>query len=127
MIKKKVLFLCVGNSARSQMAEGLLRHLAGEDFEAFSAGVEPQPVNPLAIRVMDEIGVDISGHRSKSMKEYLGQDFDYVITLCGEAREACPIFPAKYERMHWDLEDPAKAQGTEEERLRAFRIIRKPG
>ncbi len=106
------------------MAERLLRHLAGDKFEVFSAGVEPTQVNPLAIKVMDEIGIDISKQRSKSVKEFLSQQFDYVVTVCDYARQTCPVFPGKYEKTHWNLEDPAKAQGTEEEILLIFRKVR---
>jgi len=124
MMKKKVLFLCTGNSARSQMAEGLLRHLAGDKFDVFSAGVNPAQVNPLAIKVMSEIGIDISHHRSKSAMEFIGQKFNYVITVCDNARQTCPVFPGEYEKIHWDIEDPAEARGNEEERLSIFRKIR---
>ncbi len=106
------------------MAEGLLRHLAGDKFEVFSAGVEPTQVNPLAMKVMDEIGIDISKQRSKSVRESLSQQFDYVVTVCDYARQTCPVFPGKYEKIHWNLEDPAKAQGTEEEMLLIFRKAR---
>ena len=122
--KKRVLFLCTGNSCRSQMAEGFLRHIAGDKFEVFSAGVKPTQVNSLAIKVMAEVGVDISTHRSKSAMEFIGQQFDYVITVCDNAKRTCPVFPGKYEKIHWDLEDPAEAQGSEEERLLVFRRIR---
>jgi len=124
MALKKVLFLCTGNSCRSQMAEGFLRNMAGDRFEVFSAGVKPTQVNPLAIKVMAEVGVDISKHRSKSATEFIGQQFDYVITVCDNAQQICPIFLGKYEKIHWDLEDPAEAQGSEEERLVVFRLIR---
>lgn len=123
-MKKRVLFLCTGNSCRSQMAEGLLRHLAGDKFEVFSAGVEPTQVNPLAMKVMDEIGIDISKQRSKSVREFLSQQFDYVVTVCDYARQTCPVFPGKYEKIYWNLEDPARAQGTEEEILLIFRKAR---
>lgn len=106
------------------MAEGLLRHLAGGRFEAFSAGLRPRGVNPLAVRVMDEIGIDISAQLSKSLEEFRGQSFDYVIALCNEAGEACPVFPGKYESLHWGMEDPAAVEGTEEKKLTAFRIVR---
>ena len=106
------------------MAEGFLRHMAGDRFEVFSAGVKPTQVNPLAIKVMAEAGIDISKHRSKSAMEFIGQQFDYVITVCDNAKQTCPIFPGKYEKIHWDLEDPAEAQGSEEERLAFFRRIR---
>lgn len=122
--KKRAIFLCTGNSARSQMAEGFLRQMAGDKFEVFSAGTKPAQVNPLAIKVMAEAGVDISKHRSKSAMEFIGQQFDYVITVCDNARQTCPIFPGKYEKVHWSLEDPAEATGTEEEKLAVFRKTR---
>lgn len=121
---KRVLFLCTGNSCRSQMAEGFLRHMAGDRFEVFSAGVKPTQINPLAIKVMAEVGVDISKQRSKSAMEFIGQKFDYIITVCDNAKQACPVFPGKHEKIHWDLEDPAGAVGSEEERLVVFRKIR---
>ena len=124
MQKKRVLFLCTGNSCRSQMAEGFLRHMAGDKFEVYSAGIKPTQVNPLAIKVMAEAGVDISKHRSKSAMEFIGQKFDYVITVCDNATQTCPVFPGKHEKVHWDLEDPAVAQGTEEEKLGVFREAR---
>ena len=120
----RVLILCTGNSARSQMAEGLLRHDAGNALEVFSAGTKPTEVRPEAIAVMREAGIDISGHRSKSVDEFAGQDFDYVITVCDNAKQSCPIYPAKTKRIHWSIEDPAAVQGSEEERLAAFRRIR---
>jgi len=122
--KEKVLILCTGNSARSQMAEGLFRAALGEKFEVFSAGTKPSSVRPEAIEVMREIGIDISGHRSKSVDEFLGQRFRYVITVCDNAKESCPIFAGKAERVHWSFEDPAAAQGSEEERTAVFRRIR---
>jgi arsenate reductase len=122
--KAKVLFLCTHNSARSQMAEGLLRHLAGNRFEAHSAGTEATYVRPLAIRAMNEIGVDISGQESKTLVRYLGEPFDYVITVCDDANEACPFFPGATNRLHWSLPDPSAAKGTEEERLAVFRSVR---
>jgi arsenate reductase len=106
------------------MAEGFLRHMAGDKFEVFSAGVKPTQVNPLAIKVMVEVGIDISKHKSKSAMEFIGQQFDYVITVCDNAKQTCPVFPGKYDKIHWDLEDPAEAQGSEEERLAFFRRIR---
>src|ERR687897_530676 len=115
--KARVLFLCTHNSARSQMAEGLLRHLAGDRFEAYSAGTEATHVRPLAMRAMNEIGVDISGHESKTLERYLGEPFDYVITVCDDANEACPVFPGARRRLHWSFEDPAQARGSEDERL----------
>jgi arsenate reductase len=121
---QRVLILCTGNSARSQMAEGLLRHLAGERFEVFSAGTKPSRVRPEAISVMREIGVDISGHRSKSVEEFVGQEFDAVITVCDSARESCPVFPARTKRIHWSIEDPAAVVGSENLKLDAFRRVR---
>ena len=106
------------------MAEGFLRHLAPDKFEVYSAGVNPTQVNLLAIKAMDEVGIDISKQKSKSVKEFIGQKFDYVITVCDNARQTCPVFPGKYEKIHWSLEDPAQAQGAEEEKLRIFRKAR---
>ncbi len=120
----RVLILCTGNSARSQMAEGLLRHDAGNVYEVFSAGTKPSQVRPEAITVMSEVGIDISAHRSKSVDEFAGQDFDYVITVCDNAKQSCPFFPAKTKRVHWSIEDPAAVQGSEEETLTAFRRAR---
>jgi arsenate reductase len=122
--KKRVLILCTGNSARSQMAEGLLRHLAGERFEVESAGVEPSHVRPQAIESMREAGIDISNQRSKSVDEFAGQEFDYVITVCDNARERCPVFPGKTKRIHWSFDDPAEAVGDEAARLAVFRRVR---
>jgi arsenate reductase len=124
MEKPKVLFLCTHNSARSQMAEGLLRHLAGNHFEVMSAGTEATHVRPLAIRAMDELGIDISGQESKTLDRYLGDIFDYVVTVCDDATEACPVFPGAKRRLHWSFEDPAQARGSEEERLRVFQSVR---
>ena len=118
--KKRVLILCTGNSARSQMAEGLLRHDAGDRFDVASAGVAPSHVRPEAIEAMREIGIDISGHRSKSVDEFAGQQFDYVITVCDNANQQCPMFPGKTERIHWSIEDPAAVEGDENVRLAAF-------
>src|SRR5208283_5621923 len=120
----RVLILCTGNSARSQMAEGLLRHDGGGRFEVFSAGTKPSHVRLEAIAAMQEIGIDISGQRSKSVDQFAGQVFDYVITVCDHARESCPVFPATTKRIHWSLEDPAAVQGSEEQRLAEFRRIR---
>lgn len=122
--KKRVLILCTGNSARSQMAEGLLRHDGGNKFDVFSAGVEASFVRPQAIKVMSEIGIDISNHRSKSVDEFLGQEFNYVITVCDNANERCPVFPGKTERIHWSFDDPAAAKGEEETILETFRRVR---
>ncbi len=124
MAKKRILVLCTGNSARSQMGEGLFRHEGGAAYEVASAGTAPSLVRPEAIAVMKEIGIDISGHRSKSVDEFAGQRFDYVITVCDHARDQCPVFPGHAERIHWSLEDPAAVQGSEPERLAAFRTIR---
>lgn len=122
--RKRVLILCTGNSARSQMAEGLLRNLAGDRFTVASAGVAPSHVRPEAIQVMRELSIDISGHRSKSVDEFLGKEFDYVITVCDNANEQCPVFPGKTKRIHWSFEDPAAAQGDETRRLAVFRRVR---
>lgn len=119
----RVLFLCTGNSARSQMAEGWLRHLSGGRVHVCSAGTEPRGLHPLAVRVMAERGVDISGQRSKPVSEFQGQAFDYVVTVCDRARQSCPSFPGAH-TLHWDLPDPAEVHGPEEERLRAFRSVR---
>jgi arsenate reductase len=119
----RVLFVCTGNSARSQMAEAVLGKLGGADFEVFSAGTEPKGVHPLTARVLAEIGIDWSGARSKSVNEYLGQPFDHVITVCDAARQVCPVFPGEHESHHWGFEDPAAAEGTEEERLAVFRDV----
>jgi arsenate reductase (thioredoxin) len=124
MLKPKVLFLCTGNSARSQMAEGYLRHIAGDRFEPLSAGIEPKGLNPLAVEVMREIGIDISQQRSKYVGEFLGTPIPYVITVCDSAREHCPIFPETYKYIHWSIEDPAAIHGTEEEKLAVFRRVR---
>jgi arsenate reductase (thioredoxin) len=122
--KSRVLFLCTHNSARSQMAEGLLRHLAGDRFEAFSAGTEATRVRPLAIMAMEEIGIDISGQESKTLDRYLNEPFACVITVCDDANEACPFFPGTTSRLHWSFEDPSRAEGSEEERLAVFRSVR---
>jgi len=124
MTKRRVLFLCTHNSARSQMAEGLLRHLAGDRFEAYSAGTEATQVRPLAIRAMAELGIDISGQQSKTLERYLREPFDAVITVCDQANEACPVFFGARERLHWSIPDPARAAGTEEEQLAAYRAAR---
>ena len=122
--KKRILFLCTHNSARSQMAEGLLRHLAGDRFEAMSAGTEATHVRPLAVRAMGEISIDISGQESKTLDRYLQEPIDYMITVCDDANEACPFFPGAANRLHWSIEDPSKAEGSEEERLAVFRRVR---
>jgi arsenate reductase len=124
MNKKHILILCTGNSARSQMAEGILRHLAGDRFEVESAGTAPSFVRPEAIKALAEIGIDISNHYSKSVTQFTDREFDHVITVCDNAKESCPIFPGKRERIHWSFSDPAAVKGTEEERLSAFRTVR---
>jgi arsenate reductase (thioredoxin) len=123
-MKHRVLILCTGNSARSQMAEGLLRELAGNRFEVFSAGSKPSIVNTFAIQVMKERGIDITSHRSKHLSEFLKQPFDYVITVCDNAAETCPVFPGRAERIHWSFPDPALAEESDQERLQVFRNIR---
>jgi len=120
----RVLILCTGNSARSQMAEGLLRHDGGDAFVVESAGLEPSFVRPEAIEAMREIGIDISGQHSKSLDKFITEPFDYVITVCDNANENCPIFPVAKRRIHWSVEDPASVGGTEEARLKAFRAAR---
>jgi arsenate reductase (thioredoxin) len=122
--RSRVLFLCTHNSARSQMAEGLLRHVAGDRFEVMSAGTEATRVRPLAIRAMEEIGIDISSQESKTLDRYLEESFDYVITVCDDANEACPFFPGAQSRLHWSFEDPSRVEGPEEERLAIFRSVR---
>ncbi len=124
MRKIRVLFLCTHNSARSQMAEGLLRFLGGNRFEVLSAGTEPGDVNPLAIRALNEIGIDISEAASEHVDQFVGQDFDYVITVCDRANETCPIFPGDAKRIHWSFPDPSAATGSDEERMMAFRRVR---
>ena len=122
--RKRVLILCTGNSARSQMAEGLLRAMGGDSVEAASAGVAPTQVRAEAIEAMNEVGIDISGHRSKSSDEFANQPFDYVITVCDNAQQQCPTFPSATQRIHWPLEDPALVKGDHSARLEAFRVAR---
>jgi len=122
--RNKVLFVCTHNSARSQMAEGLLNSLFGNKYQAFSAGTEPSVVNPYAIQVMSEIGIDSSKHRSKSVNEFVEQKFDYVITVCDNAHETCPFFPGGMKRLHQSFEDPASFKGSEADTLSEFRRIR---
>ena len=122
--KQKVLFVCTGNSCRSQMAEGILRHYGKDKFEVFSAGLEPSYVHPLAIKAMAESGIDLTGQHSKTVNELLEEEFSYVITVCDSAKERCPVFPGKYNAIHWSIEDPASAEGTETERMKDFRIVR---
>ncbi len=124
MPKPCVLILCTANSARSQMAEGLLRQIAGDRLDVFSAGAEPSSVRPEAIQALAEIGIDISGHRSKSVGEFTARSFDYVITVCDNARDRCPVFPGPAERIHWSIPDPAAVPGPSEARLDAFRSAR---
>jgi arsenate reductase (thioredoxin) len=122
--KQRVLFLCTHNSARSQMAEGLLRALGGDRFEAFSAGTEATHVRPLAIRAMAELGIDIAGQHSKTLERYLDQPFDAVITVCDQANEACPVFLGARRRLHWSFPDPSRAEGDEREQLEVYRQVR---
>jgi arsenate reductase len=125
MAKQTALILCTGNSARSQMAEGLFRRMAGDRFEVASAGTKPSSVRPEAIQAMDEIGISLEGHRSKSVDEFAGKPIDYVITVCDNAKESCPIFPAKTSRIHWPFQDPpGPHEGTHEERMAVFRMVR---
>ena len=124
MSKRRVLFLCTHNSARSQMAEGLLRRLAGERFEACSAGTDATHVRPLAIRAMRELDIDISTQESKTLDRYLGEAFDAVITVCDQAAEACPVFPGAKRRLHWSFPDPSKARGSEDQQLAVYRQVR---
>jgi arsenate reductase len=123
-MKRRVLILCTGNSARSQMAEGLLAHYAADRFEVESAGTKPGQVRPEAITVMKELGIDISGHRSKHVDEFKDKSFDYVLTVCDNAKENCPLFPGKTKRIHKSFDDPAAFQGSETERLALFRRVR---
>jgi arsenate reductase (thioredoxin) len=122
--RRRVLFLCTHNSARSQMAEGLLRDMAGDRFEAFSAGTEATRIRPEAISVMAEMGVDISAQKSETLDRYLGESLDLVVTVCDDANESCPVFPGARERLHWSFPDPSKAAGGYDERLLAFRNVR---
>lgn len=121
---RRILFLCTHNSCRSQMAEGLANHFLGDDFAAFSAGAEATRVNPLAIRVLAELGIDISRHRSKTLTEFEGQSFDHVVTLCGDANETCSLFIGGTQRIHHGFDDPSRLKGSEEEVLPEFRRVR---
>lgn len=123
-MKKSVVFICTHNSARSQMAEGLLRSLAGDRYEVSSAGTEATHVRPLAIEAMREIGIDISAHTSKTIESLGSRGFDYAITVCDSANEACPVFPRGTTRLHWSFDDPSQAVGSDEERLAVFRSVR---
>lgn len=122
--KVRVLFVCTHNSARSQMAEGMLRALAGDRVEAASAGTQPGSLHPLAIEAMAEVDMDIAGQRAKSVDEFVDEPFDAVITVCDDANESCPVFPNAAERLHWSFPDPSRAEGSHEERLGAFRAVR---
>lgn len=124
MKKQRLLIVCTGNSARSQIAEGLIRHEAGDRFEVFSAGTQPSRVRTEAVAVMKELDIDISGQRSKSLAEFRGQEFDFVITVCDKAREECPVFSGVLERLHWPFDDPAGFTEVGEERIHAFRRLR---
>ena len=124
MNEQRVLFLCTHNSARSQMAEGLLRHLGGDRFEAYSAGTEATHVRPLAIEAMRELGVDIAGQESKTLDRYLDETFDALITVCDQAAEACPVFPGAKRRLHWSFPDPSRATGTRDEQFAVYRQVR---
>lgn len=125
MNKARVLFLCTGNSARSQMAEALLRKYAGDYFEVYSAGLEPKGLNPYTVKVLEEVGVDTSQHYSKTLDTFMGKvHFGYLITVCSNAEENCPVFPGMGKRMHWPFEDPAAFVGSEEETLQKFREVR---
>jgi arsenate reductase (thioredoxin) len=123
-MKTQVLILCTGNSARSQMAEGLLRHIAGERMDVFSAGSQPSSVNPFAIQAMQMRGIDISGQHSKHLREFLNRPFDYVITVCDRAAETCPVFPGPAVRVHWSFPDPAAVNGSDADKLAAFISVR---
>ena len=122
--RERVLILCTGNSARSQMAEGILRNIASDRFDVESAGVAPSRVRPEAVEAMRDIGIDISSHRSKSVDEFAGRQFDYIITVCDNAKESCPVFPGNATRIHWSFDDPAAVEGTDEEKLAVFRRVR---
>ena len=123
-MKNRVLFVCTHNSARSQMAEAMLREWGGDTFEPFSAGTEATGIKPETVQVMDEIGIDISGQRSKTIDEFRGQAFDWFITVCDDAQQNCPVLPGVEQSAHWSIEDPSAATGTPEERLEAFRRVR---
>lgn len=123
-MKKKVLFLCTGNSSRSQIAEGILRHYYGDKYEVYSAGTQPSSVNPYAVKVMNELDIDISDHYSKHIDNLKDIDFDIVITVCDNAKESCPAYFGKAKKLHWSFEDPAEAKGNDNEILKKFRDIR---
>jgi arsenate reductase len=124
MLKPKVLFLCTANSCRSQMAEGFLRHHAGDRFEVYSAGAKPGKLNPSAVEVMKELGIDISGHHSKDVADFLGQSFQYVVRVCDKVKDLCPVFPGALWYLDWSVEDPAAAEGSLAQRLIVFRRVR---
>ena len=124
MNKRRVLFLCTHNSARSQMAEGLLRAMAGDRFDVASAGTEATRVRPLAVKAMAEIGIDVSGHSSKTLDRFVNESWDFVITVCDSANESCPVFPAAAKRLHWSFPDPSRATGSDAAQLRVFRDVR---
>jgi arsenate reductase len=124
MDRQRVLFICLHNSARSQMAEGMLRAFAGDRFDVFSAGIEASTIRPEAIAVMEEIGLDIRTQESKTLERYVGEPFDWLVTVCDTARQRCPVFPGVEQTAHWGVDDPAEVSGTEEERLHAFRMAR---
>ena len=124
MKKLRVLFVCIGNRARSQMAEGFLRHLAGDRFEVYSAGTKPKGLSPITVAVMREVGIDVSAHRSKSVEEFVGEDFDYVITVCDVARAACPRFDRSRRQLHWGVTDPAELEAAGVVSIEAFRAAR---
>jgi arsenate reductase len=125
MIRQRVLFLCTGNSARSQMAEGWLRHLAAESFDVYSAGTDPKDaIHPLAVQVMAEAGVDISAQRPKNLRRFIGEPWSFIITVCDRAKESCPIFPGDHEQIHWSFLDPAAATGSDQRRADVFRQVR---
>ena len=122
--KPKVLFVCTGNSCRSQMAEGLLRHYGNGEFDVYSAGLKPSHVHPLVIKAMAELDIDITNQYSITVNEFISKEFSYVITVCDNAKEFCPVFPGKYRALHWSIEDPASTSGTEEEMMKVFRKVR---
>ena len=124
MPKPRVLVVCTGNSARSQIAEGYMRTYLGDEFDIVSAGLDPKPLNPLAVQVMKEVGIDISQQYSKDLKQFLGQHFTYLITVCSNAEDRCPIFPGVIYRLFWPFDDPAAFEGTQEEKLAKFREVR---
>jgi arsenate reductase len=124
MNRQRVLFLCTHNSARSQMAEGLVRSMAGDRFEVESAGTEATHVRPLAITAMDELGIDLRGHTSKALDQFLNDPWDYVITVCDGANESCPVFPGAAKRVHWSFPDPSKAEGADAQKLQVYREVR---